>query len=433
MRKSLIVLSMLLLVAAGAAPPAGAQRPRTTTTTATRRVVANSFPGADLGAKINAADASLGASPGEIVVNGGGTILTQVVINSGHTLRFSAGTFVLQTKFMWEGAILLKARTSVIGAGWQTVIVEPPQVGWTVFQSYEDIRSKPAHSGVSSDITVTDLKIMGANPAIDGGVRQTISLANCHRCRVENVWLDGTGVIGVQAGGNAAAGNFADGVVIRKNLFTRVASQAVALVNGRNVLIEENTFKESGRAGAPSMSTIDLEPNDATDIIRNVTIRNNLIDSRNSPFLHGNGILVQNAVKTSDYGPVLVEGNTIIGGDFLPHVGGLIASGIYLIFVQNVRVVGNTVKRVAHSGIRVHGGSDNVVANNTIVSAGTGGILAFMVMDSARNQITDNDITIDPNSPMGTIVIEESGAASRDNVYRGNRSGRTPLRQVKVK
>ena len=36
--------------------------------------VANGFPGADLGAKINAADKDLGATVGEIVVQNGGTI-----------------------------------------------------------------------------------------------------------------------------------------------------------------------------------------------------------------------------------------------------------------------------------------------------------------------------------------------------------------------
>ncbi|MCA1603100.1 MAG: right-handed parallel beta-helix repeat-containing protein, partial [Acidobacteria bacterium] len=237
--------------------------------------VANSFPGADLGAKINAADKDLGATVGDIVVQNGGTISTQVIISPGHTLRLGPGTYRLATELLWEGAVLLKSRTAVVGSGWDTIIVEPPRTGWIVFQSFEDIRAKPAHSGTDSDISITSLQIKGANPAVEGGVRQTIALGNCHRCVVENVWFNGTGVIGVQAGGNAIAGNHADDVKIRKNQFTRVASQAAAVVNGSNVVIDGNTFKDSGRCCAQGMTAIDLEPNNPDDIIRNVQITNN--------------------------------------------------------------------------------------------------------------------------------------------------------------
>src|SRR6185436_18585227 len=62
-----------------------------------RVVTANSFPGQDLGAKINAADKSLGTAPGEIVVKGGGIITTQVIISPDHVLRLMPGTYVPRT------------------------------------------------------------------------------------------------------------------------------------------------------------------------------------------------------------------------------------------------------------------------------------------------------------------------------------------------
>src|SRR5688572_11000666 len=58
-----------------------------------RIVNANNFPGADIGAKINAADKSLGAGPGEIQISGGGRFDTQVVISPGHTLRLKGGVY----------------------------------------------------------------------------------------------------------------------------------------------------------------------------------------------------------------------------------------------------------------------------------------------------------------------------------------------------
>ncbi|MEP6743253.1 MAG: right-handed parallel beta-helix repeat-containing protein [bacterium] len=396
--------------------------------TTPRRIskVANSFPGADLGAKINAADKALGATAGEVLVQNGGLISTQVTISPGHTLRFEPGTYRLATELLWEGAVLLKSRTAVIGSGWDTIIVEPPRTGWTVFQSFEDIRSRPAHSGVDSDISITNLQIKGANPAVEGGVRQTISLGNCHRCLVENVWFNGTGVIGVQAGGNAIMGNYADDVKILKNQFTRVASQAAAVVNGNNVIIDGNTFKDSGRCCAQGMTAIDLEPNESRDIIRNIEITNNQIDSRDSALLHGNGILVQNGARTRDFGPVLVKGNTVSGGDLIPNSAGNVATGIYVVNVQDVTVVNNTIRRVAHCGIRLENSTRIYVANNKLISTGTGGILAFEIMNTTDSKIFDNVVAVDPNSPLGNSVIHETGA-SRNNQYKGNTNGRTAL------
>ncbi len=389
--------------------------------------IANNFPGTDLGAKINAADRDLGGSPGEILVRGGGPISTQVVLSPGHTLRFSAGTYTLGTALLWEGAFLLKSRTRVLGSGWDTVIVEPPKTGWIVFQSFNDIRSQPTHTGTDSDIHISNLQIKGSNPAVDGGVRQTVSLGNCHHCRVENLWLNGTGVIGVQAGGSASKGNYAEDVTIRKNLFTRVATQAVAVVNGRNVKIEGNTFKDSGRCCLQSMTAIDLEPNASEDIIRNIEITDNTIDSTNSGFLHGNGILVQNGVRTIGYGPVLVKDNTVTGGALIPNSAGFIAIGIYITaFTQEVKVVNNTVSRVAHSGIRLEDSTRNYVSGNKLISTGTSGILAFEVTNTTDSQIFNNVVVVDPNSPLGNEVIQEAGTSAR-NSYKGNSSSKGSL------
>ncbi len=56
--------------------------------------IANNFAGADLGAKINNADAACGENVGcEIQVYGGGTISTQVIIGSYHTLKLFEGMY----------------------------------------------------------------------------------------------------------------------------------------------------------------------------------------------------------------------------------------------------------------------------------------------------------------------------------------------------
>src|SRR5262249_48996106 len=58
-----------------------------------RTIEADTFPGTDLGARINAADRALGQTPGEIVARRGGKIATQIVISKDHTLRLMSGTY----------------------------------------------------------------------------------------------------------------------------------------------------------------------------------------------------------------------------------------------------------------------------------------------------------------------------------------------------
>jgi parallel beta-helix repeat protein len=245
------------------------------------------------------------------------------------------------------------------------------------------------------------------------------------------VWFNGTGVIGVQAGGNALKGNFADTVTLKNNLFTRVAGQEAAVVNGRNVVIDGNTFKDSGRNnGLQGVTAIDVEPNTPDDIAQRIEITNNVIDSRGSGFLHGNGILVQNGAGTRGFGPVLIKGNKIIGGDLVPNISGNIATGIYVAAnTQDVTVANNTIQRVAHSGIRLENSTRNYVTGNKLISTGTGGIISFEVTNTTDSKIFDNIVAIDPNSPLGTSTIQEKGA-SRNNQYRGNTDGRTALAPV---
>jgi len=175
------------------------------------------------------------------------------------------------------------------------------------------------------------------------------------------------------------------------------------------------------------MTAIDLEPNDPADIIRNIEITNNTIDSTNSGFLHGNGILVQNNVRTSGFGPVLIKDNKVIGGALIPNSAGSIATGIYVAaFTADVKVLNNIVARVAHAGIRLENSTRNYVVGNKLISSGTGGMNAFEVINTTDSQIFDNVVLVDPTSPMGTEVIQEAGTSAR-NSYRGNSNSKGSL------
>ncbi len=71
---------------------------------------AERFPGADLGAQINAADADLGKEAGEIEVSRPGTVESKVSLSSNHVLHLLAPT-------TWKAGIVVQNGNSVVGEG----------------------------------------------------------------------------------------------------------------------------------------------------------------------------------------------------------------------------------------------------------------------------------------------------------------------------
>ena len=392
-----------------------AQRQRTTAVSAKSKVVStNDFPGQDIGAKINAADKALGTGAGEIVANGGGTILTQVIISSDHVLRLMPGTYAARTTGV---PILLKPRSSLVGSGWDSIILESTAPGqFTVVSAYNNsIENGAADSG----LTIRDVQIKGANAGFNSAP-QAISLGNCTACLVDKVWINGTRSIGIQLGGSSRKGFFADNSKVTNCLFTRVASQNLALVNGRNIIFEGNRFMTSGQRGGPGNTNIDLETNEPSDHLENVIIRNNLIDVRNSEMTPtGNGIVVQSTTGTALLGPVLVERNTIIGGETQGTVTNVLSNGIYVYGdkMRDVTIRDNTIRRTGQSGIRIEG-THIVVTNNQLTDVGGGGIPGFVVAGT-NNQITGNTVTNTGNGPVDNRMVILEG--SRGNIFQNNR------------
>lgn len=81
-------------------------------------LVADDQAGADLGAKINAADTLLGANAGTILVIQTGTISTAVSISAGHLLQFGPGTFTQSAAITLAGD-----GAAIVGSGIKTTIV----------------------------------------------------------------------------------------------------------------------------------------------------------------------------------------------------------------------------------------------------------------------------------------------------------------------
>ena len=387
-----------------------------------KTVEASSFPGSDIGAKINAADRALGSATGEIIARGGGRITTPIVVSENHTLRLMAGTYAPVTA---EIPILLKAGASLVGAGQQnTILLESTApVQFTVVAGHNGARR---NGDSDSNLAVRDIQIKGANHQFNSA-QQAIALGNCKNCVVERVWINGTRSIGIQLGGSAQYGNFAENSRVTDCLFTNVASQNLALVNGRNITFENNRFLNPGQPGGPGSTVIDLEPNAVDDHLENVVIRNNFIDARTGTVPAGNGILVQSGSGTRFVGPVLIEGNTIYGGNNQPpNITNLLGNGIYCFghTMQNVTIRNNKVTRMGQTGLRLEG-TRFTVLNNEFTDVGGGGTPGFFFAHVSYSRFEGNSFTYTGNGPADASV--QIVGPFNNNTARNNRGMGVPL------
>jgi hypothetical protein len=379
-----------------------------------RVVEASSFQGADLGARINAADRALGNAPGEIVARGGGRITTQIVINAGHMLRLMRGTYAPTTQ---EIPVLLGAGASLVGEGWDnSILLESTAPGR--FEVVSGLANARRNGDPDSGITVRDIQIRGANPGFNSAP-QAVSLGNCANCTVDRVWINSTRAIGVQLGGFAGYGNYASNSRVTNCLFTHVASQNLALVNGVDITFENNRFEDPGQPGGPGSTVIDLEPNTEDDRLERIVIRNNFIDARKNKVQAGNGILLQSGSGTTRVGPILVEGNTLYGGNNVPpNITNTLSNGIYTIgwTMKDVTIRNNRVTRMGQSGLRLEG-SRLTVVNNYFEDVGGGGIPGFYlaVRDS---RIENNQFVVSGTGPADARVEIAKGFSN--NVVRNN-------------
>jgi hypothetical protein len=402
----IFVITILSLITGGIFVISAQQRGRV--------LMANDYQGQDLGAKINAADKALGAKAGEVVVRGGGTILTQVIISSDHVLRFLPGTYVTRTSNI---PILMKSRSSVIGSGWESIIVESTAPGqFTVIMAYNQ---SILNGAPDSGLVIRDLQVKGANPGFNSAP-QAISLGNCSNCTVDKVWINGTRSIGIQLGGSSATGKFAENSKVINCLFTRVASQNLALVNGRNIVFEGNRFIASGQIGGPGNTNIDLEPNDTPDHIQNVYIRNNYIDVSDSEMpTTGNGIVVQATTGTQFVGPIFVEKNTLIGGKNQDKVTQVMSNGIAVFgaTMKDVTVRDNVITRTGQTGMTI-GGTRIHVINNRLTDVGGGGTPGFMI-DATNSEFIGNTFTYTSSGSVDNRMVIVGDFKS--NTFRNNR------------
>jgi hypothetical protein len=455
------ILTCAVLAASAPAGAAFAQtRPRTTsaagrTNSASAsvapacRTAQLAMPGADVGAKINACDAALGAQRpgGEIHVNGGGTISTIVNLSPGRTLWFHDGTYTLHQAYTGNpaqdiqtelGMIRYRDGATIKGDGWGTIIVEPPITNRpTVFAPYISsvLTNGGYFHGVTRGVTIRDLQIKGQQTVATNGTYSTIEIGNSHDVLVENVFLNQTTGNGITAGGSSSLSSLdgcgggsgrverecASNVVMRGNRLFQVQNQGLNVVNGREVSIINNVIKDHNRISGSNGAGVDIETNTVTDTAQAIRIEGNMLDFTNSPQPSaGNGINVQSSGQAV-YGPVDVLNNTLIGGAL---AGDGAARMVYGIFVaagtRRVTVAGNKIQRTSNCGIIVYG-EGHVIRDNELSSVAGGGNVAISLMGTSRTSIRGNRVRLHRAAHAASDVIAEAaGTGANNNVIEGN-------------
>lgn len=386
-----------------------------------RVVVANVYVGTDVGAQINAADADLGTDSGTILHFGGGNISTQIVVSENHTLRLSAGTY---TATFAGTPFLMKSDTALIGEGWQTILQETTSSSGGPNNNRQVIANYAAYFSNGStqrNMTIKDLQIFGARSDFNSAP-QTVAMGNVHGCLIDHIYLNTTHTIGIQFGGAPTIGNdplalgrYAENCIVRNCLFYKVASQNVAVVNGKSIYIVENQFKDPSQTGGPGITIIDCEINDPTnDRMENIIIANNLADCRSSALApHGNFIAIQPGNSLS--GPILVTGN-VLRASFKTSNGIIMSSNCLDVTISN-----NYFQGCGQHGLQLSGTRINA-ANNTLVDCGTAGISTINI-GCQQGRVYGNTHM----APiLGNGTIDESVGANNNHVFNNNLQGNAP-------
>ena len=321
----------------------------------------------DLGEAIRSAPPNM-----EIVVTKSGELLSPVVLLPGSRLRLAQGV-VITTRT--EGIpFRLMEGTSIIGEP-GSVIMESSVAGqFTVIAGFYGSETNGA---ADTDITLQGFEVRGSSERTDtNSAPQAISLGNCKHFQVYGVWVNGTHSIGMQAGGAGFDGYAAEDGIVSHCRFTRVASQSLALVNGRRVRFEYNDFDAPGQIGGPGSHPIDLETNGSDDVLYDIVIRGNYIDMRGAA-VYGNGMIVQCSTGSAEVGEIHIEDNLVIGGNpYEPNLTPLMLSnGIYVFgaTMRDVTIKGNRIWRTGQSGLNLEG-AGIVATDNELVNVGGGGI-----------------------------------------------------------
>lgn len=323
--------------------------------------------GADLGAAIMSAQ---GGGRREIIVDRSGELRTPVILKPHTRLRLEPGVEI-RSKLTDAIPFRLMEHTSIVG-GEGSVIYENESGRFEVVTGYYGTER---NGDPDFDIHLYGFEVRGSNRPDFWSAAAAVYLCNGKNCSATKLFINGTHSIGLAVGGNAQFGHSAEDVKVSHCRFERVASQSLALVNGRRITFEYCEFYKPGQLNGPGSHPIDLELNNSDDVLYDVLIRGMMIDFRDA-LQNGNGLIVQVTTGSQEIGKIRLEDIVIIGGNpFPPDITNWASSGIYCFgqTLRDVRISNCDVWRTGHGGLTLEG-KDIFVENVRLVNCGGGGI-----------------------------------------------------------
>jgi len=314
-----------------------------------------------------------------VIASVDGTAALQAGIDAtpdGGTLTLEAGA-----SYRIDGTLLIRDRNGFTLDG----------NGATIYAITEGDRVRQ-HLSIAngSNIKVANLTVLGANPyagTSDAAYRSTREAQHAFQVLgTDTVELDRVRAYDVFGDhvyiGMSYAGLTPANVWVHDSTFARNGRMGVGLTAGRNVVFERNSISAIRR------STFDLEPNNMSQVVDGLVIRDNVIGTGRFFFLAsvGNGpvnnVTVENNVFRGKAMKVFVQppsytgrrtGWTMTGNTSDAIYGGSTASAVFGFFgVDNITVTGNYQKvQVNRSivGVNTHDGCGVTVSGNQFPNA----------------------------------------------------------------
>lgn len=312
-------------------------------------VIANLFPGADIGEQINNAGASLPNGGTILVLNGDYVQTTRVVVADNCKVLVGNGT--ISNSFSpglppW----LLKDNASLVGSGWGAKIMGPIcSTGASIIVS--DYVSGTDNSLVgNSNLLVKDIQFI-PNPASTSLAESaSVQFGNVRNARVEHCFFNGVEGYGAFQASSSIRGFHGDGFAIVDCVFENISTQQAGVINCANWWIEGNLFRPTTITS--NYTVVDCESNTGADILRDFHIVNNIFDF-NSSAIYNPGAMIQVIggsatpfkpfAGRASYGNI--SGNQCISGDssLSSPSWASFSNGIRLVHCDHVTVSHNNV------------------------------------------------------------------------------------------
>lgn len=331
-------------------------------------LVANDFPGGDLGAKIQAAnDYAEGIAPGTraaIYVKAGGTIAdntiaTQVIFAANKTLYLGQGYYTnnVPENLAVAGSgvtFLIRDNFSIYGGGWNTIIEQPRSM--VLVAPYTESTVSGDLAGVNTWNSGNFQVVTPNNPRTSSGGESVLAIGNSTNVTVDNIYFNRTYGIDITLGGNAnpvgsppVTNHCTVARVSNCVHYLNPADDAIkmAVVNAKNWSVNDCLYLNG--------AVFDIEQNTSGDDIDGWSVSGCIWD--------GAGLLVQ--------GEQVRNGN-VVANTFLGRGKG--TTGVAVLRAINTRVADNVIDgytgndNTASTGISLIHALGTTIKGNTITN-----------------------------------------------------------------